>query len=96
LEVRHTDVLIIGQFINSKGKQLPQEVTGLCLQQHRRMQYLIVMAEKAGLIQREVERIVTHNNVVLYKPEEWEDPHFHKYYDESVIDEFLYSKRKRH
>jgi len=96
LEVRHTDVLIINQFINSKGKLLPRTVTGLCNDQHRRMEYLIVMAEKAGLIDREVERTVVHNGVVLYAPEEWEDPHFHKYYDESVIDEFIYSNRKKH
>jgi len=96
LVVGHTDVLIISQFINSKGKQLPRTVTGLCREQHRRMDYLIVMAEKAGLIDRDVERTVMHNGVVLYTPEEWEDPHFHKYYDESVIEEFMYGPRKRH
>jgi len=60
------------------------------------MDYLIVMAEKSGLIDRDVNRIVIHNEKVLYTPEEWEDPHFKKYYDETVIDEFIYSRRKRH
>ncbi|CAL8111434.1 unnamed protein product [Orchesella dallaii] len=96
LTVRHTDVLIISQFVNSKGKQLPREVTGLCREKHKRMDYLIVMAEKAGLIDREVERKVVHNGLTYYEPEEWDEPHFHKYYDETVIDEFLYSRRKRH
>lgn len=50
-----------------------------------------------GLIERDVERIVMHNQKVLYAPEEWEEPTaFNKYYDETVIDEFMYGRRKRH
>jgi len=44
------DVLILEQFTNSKGKQLPRDVTGLCKEQHKRLDYLLVMAEKAGMI----------------------------------------------
>jgi len=96
LTVRHTDVLIISQFVNSKGKQLSREVTGLCREQHKRMDYLIVMAEKAGLIDRDVERKVIHNGLTYYAPEEWDEPHFHKYYDEAAIDGFLYGPLRRH
>ncbi|ODM97607.1 28S ribosomal protein S18a, mitochondrial [Orchesella cincta] len=96
LTVRHTDVLIINQFINSKGKQLPREITGLCMEQHKRMDYLIVMAEKAGLIDRDVVRKIEFKGLTYYEPEEWEEPNYRKYYDETVINEFLYGPRKRH
>jgi ribosomal protein S18 len=42
------DVLILRQFTDANGKQIPKEVTGLCKQQHKRMKFLLVMAEKAG------------------------------------------------
>lgn len=45
---RVQDVLVLHQFVDTKGKIIPRNVTGLCKLQHRRMDYLLVMAEKAG------------------------------------------------
>lgn len=50
LDVKHTDVLIIKQFMDPKGKLFPRRITGLCRWQQRKMEYLIEMATRAGLI----------------------------------------------
>ncbi|CAG7816036.1 unnamed protein product, partial [Allacma fusca] len=47
VHVKHTDVLILNQFVSSDGRQLPRNVTGLCKYQHKRMEYLIVMSRHA-------------------------------------------------
>ena len=49
-EIKHTDVLILEQFVESNGKTIPRDVTGLCERQHYRMEKLIGMAQKAGLM----------------------------------------------
>lgn len=50
LDVKHTDVLILSQFVRSDGCMLPRRVTGLCKRQQRRMGALVIMAQKAGLM----------------------------------------------
>jgi len=87
LHIQHTDVLILHQFVDSKGKRLPRHVTGLCRKQYRRLMYLLVMAEKAGLMDRYTAEGTKRELVG------WE--RFNKYYDESAIEEFVnYTTRR--
>uniref|UniRef100_A0A182NA66 Large ribosomal subunit protein mL66 n=1 Tax=Anopheles dirus TaxID=7168 RepID=A0A182NA66_9DIPT len=50
LDVKHTDVLILSQYVRSDGCMLPRRITGLCKRQQRRMGALVTMAQKAGLM----------------------------------------------
>ncbi|KAG1685294.1 39S ribosomal protein S18a, mitochondrial [Nymphon striatum] len=52
LKVDYTDVLILSQFITSDSKVISRNVTGLCTKQHRRMEYLVERAQKAGLLKK--------------------------------------------
>lgn len=52
LDIKHTDVLIISQFIRSDGRMLPRRVTKLCSKQQRRMSDLVTMCQKAGLLSK--------------------------------------------
>ncbi|XP_021963823.1 39S ribosomal protein S18a, mitochondrial [Folsomia candida] len=87
LHIKHTDVLVLHQFVDTKGKIIPRNVTGLCKLQHRRMDYLLVMAEKAGLMKVKNKEGETRELVG------WET--LNKYYDEEAIEEFLYYKTRR-
>lgn len=48
LQLKHTDVLILSQFLRSDGCILPRRVTGLCKRQQKLVSNLIIMAQKAG------------------------------------------------
>ncbi|KAJ8731188.1 hypothetical protein PYW07_004352 [Mythimna separata] len=50
LDVKHTDVLIVSQFVRSDGCMLPRRITGLCRRQQKKMGKLVAMAQKAGLM----------------------------------------------
>ncbi|XP_001866038.2 28S ribosomal protein S18a, mitochondrial [Culex quinquefasciatus] len=50
LDIKHTDVLILSQYLRSDGCMLPRRITGLCKRQQRRMTALVTMAQKAGLM----------------------------------------------
>ncbi|XP_026817281.1 28S ribosomal protein S18a, mitochondrial [Rhopalosiphum maidis] len=50
LNVKHTDVLILSQFVRPDGCMMPQRITGLCKTQQKRMSKLVSMAHKAGLM----------------------------------------------
>lgn len=50
LEVKHTDVLILSQFVRSDGCMLPRRITGLCRKQQKKMSSLVTMAQKAGIV----------------------------------------------
>ncbi|XP_054257912.1 39S ribosomal protein S18a, mitochondrial [Macrosteles quadrilineatus] len=50
LDVKHTDVLILSQFVRQNGSMLPKRITGLCSVQHKRVSYMVTMAHKAGLM----------------------------------------------
>ena len=50
LDIKHTDVLILSQFIRSDGCMLPRRITGLCRRQQKRMSTLVTMAQKSGLM----------------------------------------------
>lgn len=49
LDVKHTDVLILSQYLRSDGCMLPRRVTGLCKVQQKRMGKLVTMSQKAGM-----------------------------------------------
>ncbi|KAG9469901.1 hypothetical protein GDO78_019386 [Eleutherodactylus coqui] len=46
----YTDVLVISQFIRSDGSMLARKVTGLCNEEHRKVQACVKMAHRAGLL----------------------------------------------
>ncbi|KAL0104098.1 hypothetical protein PUN28_017056 [Cardiocondyla obscurior] len=74
LDVKHTDVLILRQFLQSDGTVLPLRVSGLCEVQHKRVSILIKMAQRAGLLPG----VIMEQN-----PAVWET--FNSYYDEDTI-----------
>ncbi|KAJ8932076.1 hypothetical protein NQ314_014978 [Rhamnusium bicolor] len=80
LDIKHTDVLILSQFVRSDGCMLPRRVTGLCRKQQRRMSALVTMAQKAGLMPN-LNPDYSHKDPK--KRYEWKK--FNKYFDESTI-----------
>lgn len=48
LDVKHTDVLILSQFVRSDGCMLPKRITGLCSRQQKKIGKMVSMAQKAG------------------------------------------------
>lgn len=48
LEIKHTDVLILSQYVRPDGCMLPRRVTGLCKRQQKRIGTMVTMAHKAG------------------------------------------------
>lgn len=48
LDIKHTDVLILSQYLRSDGCMLPRRVTGLCAKQQKRIGTMVTMAQKAG------------------------------------------------
>lgn len=84
-----SDVLILNQFLRDDGKIIEREVTGLCRRQHKRMDKLIKMAQKAGLFPNKD-----------YYQKEREDPDkpwlkLNSYWDEKTIDiQWLTNERK--
>ncbi|KAK7078062.1 Mitochondrial ribosomal protein S18A, partial [Halocaridina rubra] len=47
LDIKHTDVLILSQFLRKDGCLLPRRITGLCNKQQLRLKYLVAMSQKA-------------------------------------------------
>ncbi|XP_075605069.1 large ribosomal subunit protein mL66 isoform X2 [Balearica regulorum gibbericeps] len=45
-----TDVLLLSQFIRSDGGMLPRRITGLCLEEHKKIAVCVQMAHRAGLL----------------------------------------------
>uniref|UniRef100_A0A1A9X1Z5 Large ribosomal subunit protein mL66 n=1 Tax=Glossina brevipalpis TaxID=37001 RepID=A0A1A9X1Z5_9MUSC len=50
LDIKHTDVLILSQYVRSDGCMLPKRITGLCSRQQKKIGTLVTMAQKAGLM----------------------------------------------
>ncbi|XP_008288916.1 large ribosomal subunit protein mL66 [Stegastes partitus] len=46
----YTDVLLLSQFIRADGGMLPRRITGLCLEEHRKISICVQMAHRAGLL----------------------------------------------
>lgn len=87
-EIKHTDVLILKQFIDHEGKMINREVTGLCRRQHVRMTKLIKMAAKAGLLPSDLD---------IFREEKKKIPaaKLNSYWDEATIDiQWLEIQRK--
>lgn len=42
------DVLLLSQFVRSDGGMLPRRITGLCLEEHRKIAICVQMAHRAG------------------------------------------------
>merc|ERR1712142_650677 len=78
-EVKHTDVLILAQFMDTKGVIMDRETTGLCLRQHQRVNKLIKMAAKAGLFPKERDQFRSEK-------ESLPGANLNSYYDEKTID----------
>lgn len=50
LDIKHTDVLILSQYLRSDGGMHPRRVTGLCKRMQKRIGTMVIMAHKAGLL----------------------------------------------
>ncbi|XP_010861417.1 PREDICTED: 28S ribosomal protein S18a, mitochondrial isoform X2 [Bison bison bison] len=44
------DVLLLSQFIRPHGGMLPRSITGLCQEEHRKIEECVKMAHRAGLL----------------------------------------------
>ncbi|CAH1163776.1 unnamed protein product [Phaedon cochleariae] len=80
LDVKHTDILIISQFVRSDGCMLPRRITGLCRTQQKRMSSLVTMAQKAGLMPN-----LNPANSKKDPKKRFQWKKFNKYFDESTI-----------
>ncbi|XP_076284302.1 mitochondrial ribosomal protein S18A [Lasioglossum baleicum] len=80
LSIRHTDVLILSQFITSNGNILPRRITGLCKVQQQRISSMILMAQRAGIMPKKSPsgEYWDHLNRGKWKT-------FNTYYDEDTI-----------
>ncbi|XP_068895042.1 large ribosomal subunit protein mL66 [Tenebrio molitor] len=80
LQIKHTDVLILSQFVRSDGCMLPRRITGLCKIQQKKMSSLVTMAQKAGLM---ANLKPENSKKDPKKRPKWKK--FNKYFDESTI-----------
>ncbi|XP_059472207.1 large ribosomal subunit protein mL66 [Neocloeon triangulifer] len=80
LEVKHTDVLILSQFVRPDGCMLPRRITGLCRKQQKRIGTMVTMAQRAGLMSN---LNPTYSKKDPEKRGQWKK--FKSYYDESTI-----------
>ncbi|XP_069743905.1 large ribosomal subunit protein mL66 isoform X3 [Narcine bancroftii] len=46
----YTDVLLLSQFIRLDGGMLPRRLTGLCFEEHKKIEICVKMAHRAGLL----------------------------------------------
>ncbi|XP_007437243.2 39S ribosomal protein S18a, mitochondrial [Python bivittatus] len=46
----YMDVLLLSQFIDSKGGMIPRRITGLCEEEHQKIAVCVQMAHRAGLL----------------------------------------------
>lgn len=80
LEIKHTDVLILSQYLRTDGCMLPRRITGLCKRQQKKMSMLVAMAQKAGLMPNIGPASSKRDPKVRYG---WKK--FNKYYYENTI-----------
>ncbi|XP_076659757.1 mitochondrial ribosomal protein S18A [Halictus rubicundus] len=80
LNIRHTDVLILSQFLRSNGSILPRRITGLCKIQQERISSMILMAQRAGLMPK---KSPSGDYWDPLKRSKWKK--FNTYYDEDTI-----------
>ncbi|XP_024893347.1 39S ribosomal protein S18a, mitochondrial [Temnothorax curvispinosus] len=82
LDVKHTDVLILSQFLRSNGTMLPRRITKLCNVQQKRVSVLVIMAQRAGLLPN---RFAKRNKTGSMSQENSRRRRFNTYYDEDTI-----------
>ncbi|XP_070172265.1 small ribosomal subunit protein bS18 [Polyergus mexicanus] len=80
LNVKHTDVLILSQFLRSDGCILPRRITGLCDVQQKKVSVLVAMAQKAGLMPNLAPKWSRKNPK---RRRDWKK--FNTYFDENTI-----------
>jgi small subunit ribosomal protein S18 len=80
LDIKHTDVLILSQYVRSNGTMLPRRITGLCKRQQKRIGTMVTMAQRAGLMPNLAPK---GSKMDPKKRFEWKK--YNKYYDESTI-----------
>ncbi|XP_018401430.1 PREDICTED: 28S ribosomal protein S18a, mitochondrial isoform X2 [Cyphomyrmex costatus] len=76
LDVKHTDILILKQFLRSNGTVLPRRVTGLCKVQQNKISILVTMAKRAGLLPDRMSK-------QILATEKWRQ--YNTYFDEATI-----------
>ncbi|GBP90295.1 28S ribosomal protein S18a, mitochondrial [Eumeta japonica] len=80
LDVKHTDVLILSQFVRSDGCMLPRRITGLCKRQQKKIGTMVTMAQKAGLMIN-----LTPNNCKKDPKLRFGYKKYNTYFDEATI-----------
>ncbi|CAK9813905.1 28S ribosomal protein S18a, mitochondrial [Anthophora quadrimaculata] len=80
IDIKHTDVLILNQFVRSDGCILPRRITGLCKVQQKRISSLILMAQRAGLMLRR-----SPKGGLLHPLQKRKWKKYNSYYDETTI-----------
>ncbi|KAM7359721.1 mitochondrial ribosomal protein S18A [Cochliomyia hominivorax] len=80
LDIKHTDVLILSQYVRSDGCMLPKRITGLCHRQQKKIGTLVTMAQKAGLMPN-----LTPENSKKDPKKRYGWKKFNKYFDEKTI-----------
>ncbi|XP_056646728.1 39S ribosomal protein S18a, mitochondrial [Diorhabda sublineata] len=80
LDIKHTDVLILSQFVRSDGCMLPKRITGLCSRSQKRIATLVAMAQKSGLMPN-----LTPSNCNKDPKKRYKWKSCNKYFDESTI-----------
>jgi len=80
LDIKHTDVLILSQFLRSDGCMMPRRVTGVCRLQQRRLQQMVAMSQKAGLMPNLAPAWSKRDPKKRYGYKK-----FNQYYDETTI-----------
>lgn len=48
LDIKHTDVLILKQYLREDGSMLPRRITNLCNVQQKNIGTMVLMARRAG------------------------------------------------
>ncbi|XP_050294494.1 28S ribosomal protein S18a, mitochondrial [Anthonomus grandis grandis] len=80
LDIKHTDVLILSQFVRSDGCMLPKRITRLCNKAQKRIGTLVTMAQKAGLMPNLAPSWSKKDPKRRYQ---WKK--YNKYFDETTI-----------
>lgn len=80
LDIKHTDVLILSQYVRSDGCMLPKRITGLCHRQQKKIGTLVTMAQKAGLMPN-----LTPANSKKDPKQRYGWKKFNKYFNEKTI-----------
>lgn len=90
LEIKHTDVLILSQYLRDDGCMLPRRTTRLCRRMQKRITTMVAMAQKAGLMPNINPFRMTRDPA---KRKDWKK--YNKYFLEETILEPGQKKRKK-